>query len=107
MRKYKSYGNYVVHPLTKVHGFDGAVIRGYEPIRRLLEEKLKQKPDLKAVMDIYPGVDEARLVLEFGSLPFSRIIRTSDFRLSDESLLVFLILFHSVFNSFRRCKIRH
>ena len=86
MREYRSYGNYDIHPVTAVHGYDDAVIRGYENIRNILLKRLEKDSCLKAAIDIYPGVDEERLVLEFGSLPFSRIVRTSDFRLPDDKM---------------------
>ena len=86
MREYRSYGNYDIHPVTAVHGYDDVVIRGYGNIRDILQERLDKKPSLKAAIDIYPGVDEERLVREFGSLSFSRIVMTSDFRLPDEKM---------------------
>ncbi len=57
MYEYHSYGNYELHPMTAVSGFDGAVIRGYEGICREIRKRAEGHEKFTVVCELYPGVD--------------------------------------------------
>ena len=86
MYEYHSYGNYELHPMTAVSGFDGAVIRGYEGICREIRKRAEEQGKFTVVCELYPGIDRNVVAAGLSSLSPAMTIFSDDALFSWSSL---------------------
>ena len=86
MAAYPDYHNYDLHPVTDVHGFDGAVVSGWDAVMDVLASELASGRR-RICFELYPGVDEDALARQIARKTGVRVFRSLQARLAEAELL--------------------
>lgn len=85
MYQYPQYHNFDLDPRISVSGFHDAVAEGEEALLRALRRQMAEGGK-RICMELYPGVDEAKILGMLSQLDDTTILRSEDARLSQEAL---------------------
>lgn len=74
---YKKYGNYELHPMTKIVNHKGDVVAGYDQIFTKIQSEMIDSTNV-LICDFYPGVNSEEVEKELEKLNPSLFIRTQE-----------------------------